>query len=97
MVRGTLTLADVKDSVPATRALLADAISTATILIKEPPPHVAAHAAADETIPLLDELGALLGDILDTLTPEELGRLPEPVWALLDFIAGSDTAEATAL
>jgi hypothetical protein len=76
--------------------LLAGAISTATVL-EESPPHVAAHAAADETILLLDELGALLGDILDTLSPEELGLLPEPVWALLDFIAGSEATEARAL
>jgi hypothetical protein len=96
MARGALTLADVKNSVPPTRALLAGAISTATVL-QEPPPHVAAHAAADETILLLDELGALLGDILDTLSPEELGLLPEPVWALLDFIAGSEATEARAL
>jgi hypothetical protein len=43
---------------------------------------------------LPDELGALLGDILDTLSPEELGRLPEPIWALLDFIAGTDVTDA---
>ena len=53
-----------------------------------------AFKAADETILLRNELGALLGDILDALSSEELGHLPEPVWALLDFIAGSDAIEA---
>jgi hypothetical protein len=37
---------------------------------------------------LPDGLGALLGNILDALSPEELGRLPEPIWALLYLIAG---------
>jgi hypothetical protein len=46
------------------------------------------EAPADEAALLSDELTALLGDILEALSPEELGRLPEPVWALLDFIAG---------
>src|SRR5690349_13491981 len=96
MVRDTLILADIKNSVPATRALVVNAIATARIL-EESPGHATVPAAADEAILLLEELSMLLGNILDTLTPEELGLLPEPVWALLDFIAGSDTAEATAL
>jgi hypothetical protein len=96
MARGALTLADVKNSFPATRALLAGAISTATVL-EEPTRNSTAHAAADEAILLLDEVRALLGDILDTLSPEELRRLPEPIWALLDFIAGSEATEARAL
>jgi hypothetical protein len=39
------------------------------------------------------DLDALLGDILDRLSPEELGWLPDPVWALLDFIARPDATE----
>jgi hypothetical protein len=72
--------------------LLRGSISAATVP-EAPPRHAAAHAAADETVLLLDELSAFLGDILDALSPEELSRLPDPVWALLDFIAGPD-AEA---
>ena len=39
------------------------------------------------------ELTILLGDILDALSPEELGQLPGSVWALLDFIAGADATD----
>jgi hypothetical protein len=62
--------------------------------IQAPPRHCGRHAPAEEILVLPDELGALLGDILDTLSPEELGRLPEPIWALLDFIAGTDVTDA---
>jgi hypothetical protein len=93
IARGTLTLADVKNSAPATRRLLTGTISTAMIP-GGPLRHAAAHVAAEETILPLDELSALLGDILDTLSTEELGQLPAPVWALLDFIAGYDATEA---
>jgi hypothetical protein len=54
-----------------------------------PPRHCERHGPAEEIVVLPDELGALLGDILDALSSEELGRLPEPIWALLDFIAGT--------
>jgi hypothetical protein len=33
-----------------------------------------------------DKPSALLEEILDTLSPQELGRLPESVWALPDFM-----------
>lgn len=37
----------------------------------------------------LDHLGA----ILESLSVDELAELPEPVWALLEFIAGPDFKE----
>jgi hypothetical protein len=52
------------------------------------------EAPTDEAALLLDELSALFGYILDKLSSEELSRLPERVWALLDFIAGADATKA---
>jgi hypothetical protein len=58
-------------------------------------PHGTPHlTSVRKSTVLVDELGALLGDILDTLSPEELGRLPAPIWAMLDFIAGTNASEA---
>jgi hypothetical protein len=51
--------------------------------------------APDGTTLTGDELGPLLGNILEALSPEELGKLPKPVWALLDFIAAFDDTKAT--
>src|SRR5215467_3484342 len=83
IAQGRLTLADVKNNAPTTRALLVD--PNLTVSVPEVPrPLSRAPAIADETTLAADELGALLGNILDAVSPEELGRLPEPVWALLD-------------
>jgi NAD(P)-dependent dehydrogenase (short-subunit alcohol dehydrogenase family) len=38
-----------------------------------------------------DKPSALLEEILDTLSPQELGRLPESVWALPDFMPSPTT------
>jgi hypothetical protein len=38
----------------------------------------------EAAIALLDELGDLLGTILDELSSDELGKLPDQVWTLLD-------------
>jgi hypothetical protein len=73
--------------------LLPGATSTAPVP-QAPRRHCERHAPAEEILVLPDELGALLGDVLDALSPEELGRLPEPIWALLDFIAGTDITDA---
>jgi hypothetical protein len=77
-----MTVADLKNGPPATRALLQAVFSA--------PPMPAAEAPADGAALLSGELIALLGDVLDKLSSEELGRLPEPIWALLDFIASPD-------
>jgi len=85
LAAGRLPVADLKDGLSTTRALVPTAFSIS-------PAHEVPRPEArpDEAALLMDELAALLGDILDTLSPEELGRLPEPVWALLTFIAGPD-------
>jgi hypothetical protein len=84
-----VTVADLKIGLPATRALLPGAFS-----VSPPWQHPGPEAPVDEAALLLDELSALFGDILDKLSSEELGRLPEPIWALLDFIAGTDATGA---
>ena len=94
IARGALTVPDLRTDTITTRALLADPNLTIAV------PEVLqlrsqACAAAEETTLAEDELGALLRSILDALSPEELGRLPKPVWALLDFIAGSDDTKGT--
>ena len=53
------------------------------------PGHTARQGTPETNLVLADELGTLLGDILDTLSPNDLGRLPEPIWALLDFISAN--------
>jgi hypothetical protein len=90
---GAVPVADMRNGAAATCALLPGATSTAAVP-QAPPRHCERHGPAEEILVLPDELGALLGDILDALSPEELGRLPEPIWALLDFIAGTDVTDA---
>jgi hypothetical protein len=93
LAAGRVTVGDFKNGLHATRALVPAAFSVSPVL--EAPRQLSVlEAPPDEAAPLSDELDALLGDILDRLSPEELGRLPEPVWALLDFIAGPDATEA---
>jgi hypothetical protein len=87
-----VSIGDFKNSLHATRALVPAAFSGSAV--QEAPRQLPVpEAPPDEAAALQsDELGALLGDILDTLSTEEIGQLPEPVWALLDFIAGYDAA-----
>jgi hypothetical protein len=89
LTAGRVTVADLKTGLAATRALLPAAFSG--LAARQ---HPGNEAPVDVAALLSDELSALLGDILDRLSPEELGRLPEPVWALLDFIAGPEATEA---
>jgi hypothetical protein len=70
---GALTIADIRNGPATTRALIRGGISLGT---------------APEAETEVDALGALLRDILDALSIDELAELPEPVWALLEFIAG---------
>jgi hypothetical protein len=74
---GRITLDDLKAD-PAACTLISGGISPAT-----------APEAGSE----VDALGALLCEILDTLSLDELAELPEPVWSLLEFIAGPDLKE----
>jgi hypothetical protein len=90
---GALPIADLRNGVAATRALIPGPASTEAVP-QAPPRQSARPAPAEEIVMLPDELGAILGEILDTLSPEELGRLPEPIWVLLEFVAGTDAIEA---
>jgi hypothetical protein len=74
---GLLSVADLKAD-PAACTLISGGISPASA------PEVGSEVGA---------FGALLCEILDTLSLDELAELPEPVWALLEFIAGPDFKE----
>lgn len=78
---GIVTLDAIRDGNLRARTLIPSAISPAT-----------APEVGDEG----DGLDALLSRILDALSPDELAELPEPVWALLEFIAGPEAGEAEA-
>ena len=90
---GRVTVGDFKNGLHATLALGPVAFSVSPVL-EAPRQLLVPEAPPNEAALLSDELSALLGDILDRLSPEELGRLPEPVWALLDFIAGPQVTES---
>ena len=88
---GHITLDDPKRD-PAACTLILTAFSVSPVP-QAPRQLPVPEAPPDEAALLSDELYALLGDILDRLSPEELGWLPDPVWALLDFIARPDATE----
>jgi hypothetical protein len=93
LAEGRVTVGDFKNGLRATRALVSAAFSVSPVL-EAPRQLLVPEAPPNEAALLSDELSALLGDILDRLSPEELGGLPEPVWALLDFIAGPQVTES---
>jgi hypothetical protein len=86
---GAITLADLREGAAATCVLLPEAILATTVSdALGQNSHGSGAAGRDNA------LSGLLGAILDALSPEELGRLPAPIWALLDFVAGTDNIEA---
>jgi hypothetical protein len=78
IANGALTVGDIRNGPPGTRTLLSGDISPAT---------------APEEGSEMDALGALLRNILDALSVDELADLPEPVWALLEYVASPDAEE----
>jgi hypothetical protein len=83
LAAGRLTLANIRNGLPATRTLATDAASSS------PVPEGREAAAA-----LLDELRDLVGDIFIELSSEEAAKLPDPVWTLLGWIIGPDDGVA---
>jgi hypothetical protein len=77
LASGTLTIDGLKDRAASTCALLPGTTSAAS-----------GSRAHRRDYVQLDELSALLGDILDTLSPEELGWLREPHKQKLTAIFG---------
>lgn len=75
---GFLTVDAIKNGNPAACTPLPGTISP--VIVPE---------EGDKQDALLDHLGA----ILESLSVDELAELPEPVWALLEFIAGPDFKE----
>jgi hypothetical protein len=69
------TLADIRNGLPGMRTLATDAANSLPV-----------PEEGEAAIALLDELGDLLGTILDELSSEELGKLPLQVWTLLERI-----------
>jgi hypothetical protein len=82
LAAGRLTLANIRNGLPATRTLATDAASSS------PVPEGEAAAA------LLDELRDLVDDIFVELSSEEAVKLPDPVWTLLDRIIAPDDGVA---
>src|SRR5690348_3425295 len=70
LAAGRVTVGDFKNDLHATRALASAAFSVSPVL-RAPRQLSVLEAPPDEAAPLSDELDALLGDILDRLSPEE--------------------------
>lgn len=83
---GVLTIPELWSGDPAACTLLSGGISGAEVSQPRSPATVAATASADK------RLFDLLGNILDELSAAELAALPEPVWRLIEYIAGPDCA-----
>jgi hypothetical protein len=79
LAAGRLTLANIRNGLPATLTLATDAASSSPI------PEEGEAAAAR-----LDELRDLVDDIFVELSSEEAVKLPDPVWTLLGRIIGRD-------
>jgi len=82
---GRLSIDALRSGSPGTRALPVAAISVA-------PSEQAADTAA---APSDERLFELFGQILAELSVEELSALPEPVWALINYIAGPEAETDT--
>jgi hypothetical protein len=70
---GRLTLADIRNGLPATRAFAAGAASSLPVVEE-----------GETASAYLDELAELLGIILDEVSTEEWVKLPDQVMTLLD-------------
>jgi len=79
---GRLSIPELRNGDPAACTLLSGRISGAEVL--QPPD--------DPLAPLVD----LLGDIFDRLSVDQLAALPDPVWALIDYIVDPDHDAASA-
>jgi hypothetical protein len=82
LAAGRLTLVDIRNGLPATRAFATDAARPS------PVPREGEAAAA-----LMDELNDLVDTIFVELSSEETARLPDQVWDLLGRIIGPDDGE----